>query len=94
MVDLFTAVEPLPSAGLPAHETPRKKRLSNICRDDLCMCGRTVKLEYTCVCLIAFLWAHGGSIGLRSLLLLAFPANRTEGGGVAQRGKSSLKIRE
>lgn len=45
----------------------------------------------TCVDLIAFLRAHGGRVGLSSLLLLAFPSDRTEGGGVTERGKSSLK---
>ena len=45
----------------------------------------------TCVDIIAFLWAHRGSTGLCSLLLFTFPANRTEGGGVAQGGEGGLE---
>lgn len=48
----------------------------------------------TCVDLIAFLWAHRGSTGLNSLLLLAFPADGTEGGGIAQGGEGGLKSME
>lgn len=45
---------------------------------------------FTCVGLAAFLWAHRGGTGLGNLLLLAFPTNGTEGGGVAQGGESGL----
>lgn len=53
-------------------------------------------LRYGCTCvdLIAFLGAHGGRVGLSSLLLLAFPSDRTEGGGVTERGESSLKNKD
>lgn len=46
---------------------------------------------WTCVDLIALLWAHGRSGGLGRLLLLPFSADGTEGRRVAQRGESSLE---
>lgn len=50
-----------------------------------------IRCACTCVDLIAFLWAHRGSTGLSSLLLLAFSPDGTKGGGVAEGGEGGLK---
>lgn len=48
----------------------------------------------TCVELAALLWAHWGSTGLSSILLLAFSPNRTEGRSITQGWEGGLQCKD
>lgn len=90
VVDLLTGVDPVPSAGLPAHRKQKHQMIHLQTRRsdvDRVGCARTR------VDLAAFLRAHRSGAGLGSILLLAFSANGTEGGGVAQGGEGGLEIK-
>lgn len=81
---MFTATDAALSAGLPARMTTQTMSNGYKFRGHYIYTRAVVVC--TCVDFIAFLWTHGGSRGLSSLLFFAFPANRAEGRGVAKGG--------